>query len=394
MVLYSHSKLSTFEQCPYKYKLKYIDKIKKDEKEFIELFLGKRVHDTLEKLYCDLKHQKETSMDDLLLFFDELWDERWHDGIIIKKQYEKENYKEMGRKFITDYYNRHYPFDEATTLGLEQRILIQLDEEGTYKLQGYIDRIAKKGDGEYEIHDYKTSGTFPVGDVSEDRQLALYAIGVKNQYPDVSSIKLFLHYLAFDMELCFEKKEKELEDLKKATIELIETIEHEEQFDTNVSALCDWCDYQTICKDWAHLFKIKKEEPENKYLKDSGVELVDTFDELQKKKREITYEIDKIEKALLNFCEKEKIEVVFGTDKKVKVKKYFSYSLPPKNSDERLALEQFIKDAGKWGDVEQLDYHELNLILKKRMWDDELSEEVKKRISVKESVRFFLSMYA
>jgi hypothetical protein len=57
-----------FEQCPQKYKFRYIEKIKTDTKETIELFLGKRVHETLKKLYQDLRYQKMSTLEELLFF--------------------------------------------------------------------------------------------------------------------------------------------------------------------------------------------------------------------------------------------------------------------------------------------------------------------------------------
>ena len=39
MVQYSHSRLSTFEQCPLRFKYQYIDKIKREE-DSIEAFMG------------------------------------------------------------------------------------------------------------------------------------------------------------------------------------------------------------------------------------------------------------------------------------------------------------------------------------------------------------------
>lgn len=68
MTVYSHSRLSTFEQCPQKFKLKYIDKVETEAEESVEAFLGVRVHETLEKLYRDLQYQKENTLDDLLDF--------------------------------------------------------------------------------------------------------------------------------------------------------------------------------------------------------------------------------------------------------------------------------------------------------------------------------------
>lgn len=58
MTLYSYSRLRCYEQCPQKYKFQYIDKIKIEAKESIELFLGKRVHKTLKnsiKILCTKK---------------------------------------------------------------------------------------------------------------------------------------------------------------------------------------------------------------------------------------------------------------------------------------------------------------------------------------------------
>ena len=51
MVIYSHSRLSTFEQCPFKFKLRYIDKIIPEIENTIESFLGGIVHETLEWIY-------------------------------------------------------------------------------------------------------------------------------------------------------------------------------------------------------------------------------------------------------------------------------------------------------------------------------------------------------
>ena len=73
MTIYSHSKLSCYEQCPRKYKFRYIDKIKKEIEESIECFLGKRVHKTLKKLYQDLMYQNGNTLEELLFFLHNEW---------------------------------------------------------------------------------------------------------------------------------------------------------------------------------------------------------------------------------------------------------------------------------------------------------------------------------
>jgi len=49
MTSYSHSRLGTFQQCRYKYKLQYIDKVKVDIPTTIDAFMGALVHKALEK---------------------------------------------------------------------------------------------------------------------------------------------------------------------------------------------------------------------------------------------------------------------------------------------------------------------------------------------------------
>ncbi|MCX6818431.1 MAG: PD-(D/E)XK nuclease family protein [Candidatus Aenigmarchaeota archaeon] len=76
-MMFSHSRISTFEQCPQKFKFHYIDKAETEEFEGVEAFLGSRVHEVLEKLYMDLKFQKLLLLSQYLilffLFFNFVW---------------------------------------------------------------------------------------------------------------------------------------------------------------------------------------------------------------------------------------------------------------------------------------------------------------------------------
>ena len=72
MTCYSHSRISTFEQCKYKYKLQYIDRVKVDIPTTIECFMGDMVHQALEKLYSMLKFQKTMSIEEVIIFYNTL----------------------------------------------------------------------------------------------------------------------------------------------------------------------------------------------------------------------------------------------------------------------------------------------------------------------------------
>jgi putative RecB family exonuclease len=396
MTVYSHSRLSCYEQCPQKFKLQYIDKVETEVEESIEAFLGSRVHETLEKLYRDLQFQKLNSLEELLAFLQDEWKDNWSDDIIIvSKEYDQENYLKMAKKYVTDYYNRYKPFDKEKTVALEQRILIDLDEEGTYKLQGFIDRLAEKKDGFYEIHDYKTNSRLPLADyIKSDRQLALYMIGVKKNYPDVKDVRLIWHFLKFDKEIDSTRTDAELEKLKLDTIELIDIIESDHGFVAKAGYLCDWCEFKSVCNQWSHLYKIK-EMPENEYLADSGVKLVNRYAEIKNKYKQLNLdlciELEKLEEAIINFAEKEKIDCVFGTKNKIKITETERYCFPGKNSKEREQLEKILKEFGKLEKVSQLDTTALGEIIKQKQWEPKVLDALEKYVELEKKKRLYLS---
>ncbi|MAZ61635.1 MAG: hypothetical protein CMG50_05620 [Candidatus Marinimicrobia bacterium] len=73
---FSYSRISTYNQCPQKYKIQYIDKIY-SSKNSLEAFMGKSVHDVLERLYTmkNLKNQF-ISFDYLIEMYCEYWQKK------------------------------------------------------------------------------------------------------------------------------------------------------------------------------------------------------------------------------------------------------------------------------------------------------------------------------
>ncbi|MDD4083908.1 MAG: PD-(D/E)XK nuclease family protein, partial [Sphaerochaetaceae bacterium] len=257
MPIYSHSKLSTFESCKFKYKLRYVDKIKPEFKATIETFMGSRVHETLEKLYKDLKFQKENSLEDLLNFLEDRWVREWDESIIInKREYSKENYKNMAKKFVSDYYNSHKPFDDLTILGLETEDKLKLRNGSVYHIR--IDKFGCK-DSTYFVCDYKTNANLKSQEEADrDRQLAMYALWVKKTFKDAKKVILKWHMLAFDKDVESIRSDSELRILEDSVIELIKEIESEESFKTSPSSLCSYCEYKSMCPSFKHEAKLEQ----------------------------------------------------------------------------------------------------------------------------------------
>jgi putative RecB family exonuclease len=243
---FSHSKLTTYQQCPQKYKFRYIDEISPSIRS-IELHLGNTVHKALEKLYEDAKRGQTHSCDEILTFYQQKWDEGYRPQLrIVRSGTTARTYLEYGRQMLLAYHRRFHPFTESATLELEEKFLFPLSEGR--EIRGIIDRLAKAGDGSLEIHDYKTSRRFPTpSQAGSDTQLALYELALRHRWPDTQRITLIWHYLAFDKDISIAKTLGQLETVKQNTLGLIKRIESTTAFPTQVTPLCDWCEYKEIC---------------------------------------------------------------------------------------------------------------------------------------------------
>lgn len=249
MKIFSHSRLSAFEQCKLKYKFRYIDKIIPDMERTIESYLGNVVHSVLEWLYNQVKKNIIPSVDEVIVKYSEIWKKEYEEGIlIVKKHMTAGDYFNKGIQFLIDYYMRHKPFDD-NTLAVEKEIIFNLDDEGNYKIRGFIDRLVYNLDTEeYEVHDYKTSSNLPKQEyLDKDRQLALYSIAIKELFGEEKKVILVWHYLSFNKRLHSKRTDEQLKQLKQETLDLIKKIELTAKFSHKKSVLCNWCEYKSIC---------------------------------------------------------------------------------------------------------------------------------------------------
>ena len=358
MPTYSHSKLSCFENCPLQYRYRYVDRIKVEpEAVGVEAFLGSRVHDALEWLYGRVKMHCCPEKEALLDYYSDDWGKRWGEGVkIVHKEYEEKDYKNVGSKCLSDYYDHYAPFDDSTVVSLEQRILVKLSD-GSF-VQGYIDRLSLREENEFEIHDYKTSGSLPPQErLDSDRQLALYQLGVQRQWPDSKNVDLVWHYLRFDKELRSTRDARQLEQLEQKTIGAIRSVEaaeRENAFTPKKSELCQWCEYQAICPLWKHALSVELLSV-NEYRKDGGVKLVNELAKLSGEKKALDGKLELVKEALTDYARKNNLEVIVGNDYQAKVSFLESLKLPAKNSPQTLEIRSILEKAGLWDDYCCLD---------------------------------------
>ncbi|MCR4284439.1 MAG: PD-(D/E)XK nuclease family protein [archaeon] len=247
MARYSHSKISTFEQCPYQYKLKYIDWLKPDFPTTIEGFMGNLVHQTLEKLYKTIETLFKLSKEETIRFYNNLWDNEYNDDILIVKEYmTPDDYRKKGEKFLLDYYDKHTPFDKLKIIGLETRDMMTLPDGNEWHVR--IDLFAKDSEGNYYIIDHKTSSQMKEQwEIENDKQLAMYSIWARNNFPEANSIKLVWNMLAHNQQVIAEPTEEKLHKLQEEVMIKIARIENATEFPACISQLCNYCGYQNIC---------------------------------------------------------------------------------------------------------------------------------------------------
>jgi len=390
MPIYSHSRISTYENCPWKYKLNYIDNIKRYT-EGIEAFLGSRVHEVLQKCYEDARRGKVDPLSDLLAYYNTIWKTKWHDEIaIVREGMTADHYRDSGRKMLTDYYARHAPFNQDFTIATEKLVTFSLGN-GRYQLRGFIDRLSRSPDGAYHINDYKTSASLPTQEMADgDRQLALYQIGINQLWSNVGNVHLVWHYLAFDCAIVSHRTPDKLAELEGNTTRLIDEIEAAQDFPPKESNLCGWCEYPDLCPNRKHFYTVEA-LPTNKFLGEPGVVIVNRYAELKEKAKEIDEEMSLLKEALVNYCKENSVSVVRGSSQRARVKLENKLKFPGKNEPGRAALEEKLRTAGKWSEVSTLDTTALTHAVTGEQWDKALTEDVLACSSLEETCTVYFS---
>ena len=382
-MVYSFSRLNCFESCPKKFEFKYIQRLKVPERQSIEQFMGKKVHDTLEKLFKDLQHTKKNSLEDLLEYFEKIWKEDWRESIFVTKEgLSVENYLELGKKCITNFYKKNHPFQKGKVLGIEKKISLDLNDDKKYKLNGYIDLLVQVEKNHFQIHDYKTYQNLSDQEkMNEDKQLAIYQLWVEKEFPEAKKIDLIWHFVVFDREGISHRNKKQLEQTKKWLIGLINRIKSVEQFETKPGALCNYCEFKSVCPAWMHEELIKKLPPKQ-FKQEEGIQLADDYAKAFRKKQEllqkIGQELEKLKQEIFEYASQHKFDVVLGTDCRLRIKTLEKLRFPAKNSKEREKLEQLIKKHNLWGELTELNISKLYHLLEDGSIDKKISKELKK----------------
>ena len=333
--------------------------------------MGTLVHSTLHFMFQ--RDPLFPTLDEVIQHFRERWPvlelfNKESDADFQKAAWSEEDrsaYFEQGVKMLKSFYEKNAPWNYHI-VDLESRFELPLADEKTGKshiVAGIIDRIDKLADEKYEIIDYKTARKMPAQDaINTNLQLALYALGIKNRWPQLQSneIKLSLYFLKHGQKLGTTASDDLMEKTKAHFLKVIAEIEQHtasgKSFDPMPSALCNWCGYRPMCPAWRHLYK--KQKGEQVPSEQEAEQAVDDYFVLQKEKKSAEEQMKKLQERIKAFMEQEGITRVFGAAGSIakKNQQRFSYDLT--------RVKDILAPYGKWEEILKADEVKLKKILK------------------------------
>lgn len=234
---YSHSRVECHISCPYKYKLRYVDKLEvvKDYTPDNALICGNTIH-----------QGAETSLDDALNFY-------YNSYPIITDRHVEEVIK-----FEYLIPKIHELLDGVNVYRKEFLI-------STSRFKGIVDLIVKNDDGTVDVFDYKYSNN--VEKYMKSPQLHIYKYYLEQRGFKVRKLGfIFIPKISIKQkkdESIYEFRLRIKEELKNSKIKIAEVkydankvieflddiikITEDKNYEKNPTNLCHWCDYEKYC---------------------------------------------------------------------------------------------------------------------------------------------------
>ncbi|APH23169.1 NTP-binding protein [Clostridium botulinum] len=247
---YSHSRVESFNLCPYKYKLRYVDKLKTipDYEPNNALICGNTIHTGVEK---DLKAALE---------------------------FYKSNYYVLTDNHINEIIKFEYLIPKIKELLADINIYAQEYLINTKRFKGIVDLITKNDDGTVDVFDFKYSNA--IEHYMESPQLHIYKYFLEQQGFKVRKLGfIFIPKISIRQkkeEDLYKFRKRLIEELKKSEINLLEVpynpnkvieffdnivdTKEVKEYKKNPTRLCDWCEYQKYCFEGVDYMILPKNE--------------------------------------------------------------------------------------------------------------------------------------
>lgn len=247
-VTYSFSRITTFEQCARRFRYRYLDGVK-EAFQGVEAFMGQCVHETLEWLFEQRESGRARSAEDAVRHYCETWDRRLRESTrvvrVVKNGTVLESYRKNGARMVESFHARRFVPDRLETIENEKHFRILIGRK--YRFQGFIDRLARDGDGLLHVIDYKTgrqqAKTFQG---KEADQLRAYAVAVFRETEE-PELQCTIEFLRTGERVGRRLTRKDVEAFEDELVSRIDAADASTVFPPSPGILCDWCGYNDLC---------------------------------------------------------------------------------------------------------------------------------------------------
>ncbi len=243
--VHSYSSLNTYNDCPYRFKLKYYFRIKEEYN--LNILIGSIYHEVLKVFFND---SADMSIERLIELVKEIFEKN---SQIFGIKYLKEELQAKALRDFTRFYE-YYIKDNVFNVIVEKDFCFQFGDE---EIKGRIDHINIKNEFEAELIDFKSGAKKPSSSGTEGEiQLKLYRMAVDGscQLEFLKNKKIMLKYIfigdekSSDPVLVLPEGEYEYKQFSSFLQSIIEDIKSE-KFDyfTSDYYSCRSCDFKLIC---------------------------------------------------------------------------------------------------------------------------------------------------
>ncbi len=244
MLAMTPTKLSDYLLCPYKYKLRHVDKIADSGTNSAALSFGQTMHSALQDLHHSPNGKRQDFAD-----ISELLTKYWTPAAYTTAE-EDESYFLKGCRALHSYCEALAGDSFEMTLGTEVYMSYILKfGRLQVRLGCKADRVCVHPNELLEVIDYKTNGSGKVPTLESlrgDLPTFLYYILARITYPEYKHLQIsFLNVLTL-ARVSVKYAPAQISANKQALLECLSTLDAN-NFIAAPSEACSWCQFQDIC---------------------------------------------------------------------------------------------------------------------------------------------------
>lgn len=245
----SPSSVSTWLQCPLRYKYSRIDKLHEEQTE--AQALGNMTHEALEELFLSVDPGNRTEQTARTIMVTQ-WHDKWQkhaEDVLGLSPYAQHMLRWNAWSCVQNYFKLEDP-NEVEPDGVEEEVFGKI--EGV-PILGFIDRRISGPDGS-TISDYKTGKVSkPPYDRDKRLQLMIYTELVEITMDEPVAMAELIYLKGKGTRVSYEPTEEartEMRETVSRVWEELKTACETDNFTTNRTKLCDWCSFKGICPAW------------------------------------------------------------------------------------------------------------------------------------------------